>query len=71
MIFGKINKKVYIEVKKIYKNAFTTNRSRYKYQKHNPLLIPRVDMGKKISNFKIFLKLNTFYEDIKFVKNEI
>ena len=68
--YGKINKEVYIEVKKIYKNAFTTNRSRYKYKKHNPILIPRVDMGKKISKFKIFLKLNTYYEDIKFVKNE-
>ena len=69
--FGKINFNVYTEVKKFYKRAYTTNRSRYIVDKHDPLLIPRVDMGKKLNNFKIFLKLNTFYEDIKFIKNEI
>jgi peptidoglycan/xylan/chitin deacetylase (PgdA/CDA1 family) len=69
--FGKVNSNAYLEVKKIYNNAYTTNRSRYLLDKHDPFLIPRVDMGKKLNNFKIFLKLKTFYEDIKFLKNEI
>ena len=66
-----MNSNVYAEVKKIYNRAYTTNRSRYIIGKHDQLLIPRVDFGKNLSNFKIFLKLNTFYEDIKFLKNEI
>ena len=69
--FGKVNINTYKEVKKVYDNAYTTNRSRYLLNKHDPFLIPRVDMGKKLNNFKIFLKLKTFYEDIKFLKNEI
>ena len=69
--YGKVNSDAYVEVKKIYNNAYTTNRSRYSLDKHDPFLIPRVDMGKKLNNFKIFLKLKTFYEDIKFLKNEI
>tara|TARA_Y100000741_G_scaffold288507_1_gene228498 strand:+ start:1221 stop:1931 length:711 start_codon:yes stop_codon:yes gene_type:complete len=69
--FGKKNFEVYHEVKKLYKSAFTTNRSRYQFNKHDQYLIPRVDMGKKLNKFKIFLKLNTYYEDIKFYKNEI
>ena len=68
--FGKVNNNTYIEVKKLYDNAYTTNRSRYSLDKHDPFLIPRVDMGKKLNNFKIFLKLKTFYEDIKFLKND-
>lgn len=69
--FGKINNNVYIEVKKSYNNAYTTNRSRYLFNQHDPLLIPRVDMGKKLSSLKIFFKLQTIYEDMKFIKNEI
>ena len=69
--YGKVNNNAYVEVKKTYNNAYTTNRSRYSLDKHDPFLIPRVDMGKKLNNFKIFLKLKTFYEDIKFLKNEI
>ena len=38
---------------------------------HNLLLIPRIDMGKSISLFKIFLKMETFYEDIKYKRNEL
>lgn len=68
--FGKINSLSYTYVKKSYINGYTTNRSRFIYNKHDPHLIPRIDMGKKLSNLKIFIKLNTFYEDIKFVKNE-
>ena len=69
--FGKINLNSYDLVKKYYKNAFTTNRSRYFPNKHYSHLIPRIDMGKKLSKFKMFLKLKTPYEDIKFLKNEI
>jgi len=64
--YGKYNLQVLQIVKNSYKNAVTTNRSRYCYSKHNPYLIPRIDMGKKLSKFKMFMKLNTFYEDIKF-----
>jgi len=69
--FGKTNFNSYNVVKKNYNNAFTTNRSRYFHRKHDSLLIPRIDMGKKLTKFKMFLKLKTFYEDIKFSKDEI
>jgi peptidoglycan/xylan/chitin deacetylase (PgdA/CDA1 family) len=69
--FGKVNKYVYEAVKKKFKKAVTINRSRYEIDKHNLLLIPRIDMGKKISLFKIFLKIETFYEDIKYKQNEL
>ena len=69
--FGKVNRNVYEITKKIYKKAVTTNRSRYNINKHNRILIPRIDMGKKISLFKLYLKLKTFYEDIKFKNNEL
>ena len=49
----------------------TINRSRYETNKHDMLLIPRIDMGKDISLLKIFLKMNTFYEDIKYKQNEL
>ncbi len=69
--FGKMNLVSYNMVKKNYNNAYTTNRSRYFYNKHDSLLIPRIDMGKKLTKFKMFLKLKTFYEDIKYSKYEI
>ena len=69
--YGKLNGKVYNFVKKIYDKALTTNRSRYDTFFHDTHLIPRIDMGKNFSNFKMFLKLNTFYEDIKYKKNEL
>ncbi len=69
--FGKVNKSVYEIVKKKFKRAVTINRSRYVIKKHDLLLIPRIDMGKDISLFKIFLKMETFYEDIKYKKNEL
>jgi peptidoglycan/xylan/chitin deacetylase (PgdA/CDA1 family) len=69
--FGRVNKYVYESVKKKFKKAVTINRSRYEVDKHNLLLIPRIDMGKKISLFKIFLKMETFYEDIKYKQNEL
>ena len=58
-------------VEKKFKRAVTINRSRYETNKHNFLLIPRIDMGKNLSIFKIFLKTETFYEDIKYKQNEL
>jgi len=69
--FGKVNKNVYELTKKIYKNAVTTNRSRYNINKHSPFLIPRIDMGKNVSLIKLYFKLKTIYEDIKFKNNEL
>ena len=66
--FGSFNEKIIEEVKKNYKFAFTTKRSRYDQSIHNKYLLPRIDMGKKISNFKMYLKLNTPYEDFKYGK---
>ena len=51
-------------VKEKYDFAFTTNRSRFNTNKHNKYLLPRIDMGKKISKFKLYLKAFTPYEDI-------
>lgn len=67
--FGKVNLEAFKEVKCVYKNAVTTKRSRYILHKHNNFLIPRVDMGKNLNKIKIFLKLKTIYEDIKY--NEV
>ena len=39
--------------------------------KHNLFLIPRIDMGKNISSLKICLKLETFYEDMKYKNNAL
>ena len=69
--YGKVNEKVYSSVKKIYDKALTTNRSRYDTNIHDTHLIPRIDMGKNFSKLKMFLKLNTFYEDIKYKQNEL
>ena len=66
--FGSFNEKIIEEVKKNYKFAFTTKRSRYDQSIHNKYLLPRIDMGKKMSNFKMYLKLNTPYEDFKYGK---
>ena len=69
--YGKVNDIAYNFVKKIYHKALTTNRSRYDTFVHDSHLIPRIDMGKNFSNLKMFLKLSTFYEDIKYRKNEL
>ena len=69
--YGKVNKSIYDTVKKNFNKAVTINRSRFNTDTHNLLLIPRIDMGKNISSFKVFLKMETFYEDIKYKKNEL
>ena len=53
-------------VKKIYKFAVTTKRSRYMKERFSNHLIPRVPVNKKDSMFKFYMKINTIYEDIKF-----
>ena len=62
--YGLYNENVVNIVKKKYDFAFTTNRSRFNTNKHNKYLLPRIDMGKKISKFKLYLKAFTPYEDI-------
>ena len=69
--FGKHNLYVKNIVKNNYLNAVTTNRSRFNTNKHNLFSIPRIDMGKKQSNFMIYLKLRSIYEDIKFKKYDM
>ena len=69
--YGKVNQNVYELTKTIYNKAVTTNRSRYDLNKHNSHLIPRIDMGKNFSSLKLYLKLETIYEDIKYRKNEL
>ena len=68
--YGKVNISLAKKVAKFYQSAVTVNRSRFKPKKHNFHLIPRIDMGKPNSKFKLFLKLNTIYEDIKYRINE-
>ena len=41
-------------------------RSRYKKIKHEKYLLQRFDMGKKVSKFNLYLKINTPYEDLKY-----
>jgi peptidoglycan/xylan/chitin deacetylase (PgdA/CDA1 family) len=69
--YGKVNNLVYEITKKNFIKATTTNRGRFNCNNHDFHLIPRIDMGKHLSLLKIFLKLETFYEDIKFKKNEL
>jgi len=63
--YGLYNENVVNIVKEKYDFAFTTNRSRFNTNKHNKYLLPRIDMGKKISKFKLYLKAFTPYEDIR------
>ena len=66
--YGIYDKNIVDEVKKNYTYALTTKRSRYDIRKHTQYLIPRIDMGKHTSHFKMFLKLKTPYEDLKYDK---
>ena len=53
-------------VKKDFNFAVTTKRSRFKKDKFNLFEIPRIPINFNTSQFKFFLKVSTFYEDIKF-----
>ena len=63
--YGLYNENIVNIVKEKYDFAFTTNRSRFNNNKHNKYLLPRIDMGKKMSKFKLYLKAFTPYEDIR------
>ena len=63
--YGKYDDECLDIVKKNYKYAVTTKRGRYNH-KINKYQIPRVPINKNDSKFKIFLKLLTFYEDMKY-----
>ena len=63
--YGLYNENIVNIVKEKYDFAFTTNRSRFNNNKHNKYLLPRIDMGKKMSIFKLYLKAFTPYEDIR------
>ena len=63
--YGLYNENIVNIVKEKYDFAFTTNRSRFNTNKHNKYLLPRIDMGKKMSKFKLYLKAFTPYEDIR------
>ena len=69
--YGKVNNLVYRKTKEIFEKATTTNRGRFDVNIHDFHLIPRIDMGKNLSLFKIYIKLETLYEDINFKKNEL
>ncbi len=64
--FGCYNEDCLKILKRNYKFAVTTKRSRYNKGKFNPLEIPRVPVNSNTSIFKYFLKVTTFYEDVKF-----
>ena len=53
-------------IKNYYKTAVTTKRSRYKENKFNNFILPRVPINNSTSILKFLLKIFTPYEDIKF-----
>ncbi len=69
--FGQINKYSADTVKEIYNFGVTTVRSRFNTIKHKAYYIPRIHMSNDLSNFKIFLKLKTIYEDIKYNEKQL
>ena len=69
--FGKINNFSANTVKEVYKFGVTTVRSRFNTLKHKKFFIPRIHMSNDLSKLKIFLKLKTFYEDIKYNEKQL
>ena len=65
--YGKYNKNVIQFVKKYYRFAVTTKRSRFKFNKFDLLEIPRIPVNPDTSMFKFYLKIKTIYEDIKYI----
>jgi len=64
--FGKYDDKCKKIVKRYYKYAVNTKRSRYIKKKFNNNMIPRIPINYNTSIFKLFLKISTIYEDIKY-----
>ena len=65
--YGKYNKNVIQLVKKYYRFAVTTKRSRFKFNKFDLLEIPRIPVSPDTNIFKFYLKIKTIYEDIKYI----
>jgi len=65
--YGIYNKSVIQFVKKYYKYAVTTKRSRFTFNKFDLLEIPRVPVNHDTNIFKFYLKIKTIYEDIKYI----
>lgn len=63
--YGKYDRDCISIVKKNYNYAVTTKRGRYN-NKINNYEIPRLSIDNNTSKFKIFLKLMTIYEDVKY-----
>jgi len=68
--YGKVNQSSYDMVKKYYKFAVSTKRSRYIISKHNSVLLPRIPINSNTSFFKFIIKFFTIYEDIRY-KNDL
>ena len=64
--YGSFNEKIVNEVKKIINLHLQLND--LDMIKVFITICPRIDMGKKMSNFKMYLKLNSPYEDFKYGK---
>ncbi len=69
--YGKVNKVTAEKVRSIYKYAVTTVKSRFNSTKHNLNFIPRIHMSNNFSKLKIFIKMKTFYEDLKYNEKQL
>jgi len=69
--FGKINKLSANLVNKSYHFAVSTMRSRFDTNKHKNYFIPRVHMSNNLNRLKLFMKIKTFYEDIKYNEKQL
>jgi len=67
--YGKLNQSTYNMVKKHYKYALTTIRSRCDISSHDPVLLPRIPINSNTGLFKFAIKFLTSYEDLKY-KND-
>ncbi len=65
--YGIYNKSVIQFVKKYYRFAVTTKRSRFKFNKFDLLEIPRIPIKPDTNIFKFYIKIKTIYEDIKYI----
>ena len=64
--FGQYDNTCLEITKKNYDYAVTTKRARYKKNIFSFRELPRIPINSNTSQFKFFLKVSTFYEDIKF-----
>ncbi len=69
--FGSVTKLSANLVNKSYHFAVSTMRSRFDTNKHKNYFIPRVHMSNNLNRFKLFMKIKTFYEDIKYNEKQL